>query len=74
MKGVSSPMPAKRTESKTSKAPVARKPATRRRKAAAVAVPHDEIATRAYYLHLEGGHDPFENWLRAEAELAAVAA
>jgi hypothetical protein len=65
-------MPAKRTESKTSKAPAARKPAVRRKRASTAesVVSHEEIATRAYYLHLEGGHDPFENWLRAEAELA----
>jgi hypothetical protein len=63
-------MPAKRTESKTSKAPAARKPAIRRKKAAAVlTASYEDIATRAYYIHLEGGHDPFENWLRAEREL-----
>jgi hypothetical protein len=69
-------MPAKRTESKTSKAPAARKPAVRRKRAAAAAtaVSYDDIATRAYYLHLEGGDDPFENWLRAEHELTAQAA
>lgn len=67
-------MPAKRTESKTSKAPAAKKPAVRRRKAApAVTVSYEDIATRAYYIHLEGGHDPLENWLRAEQELAAAA-
>jgi len=27
---------------------------------------------RAYSIHLEGGHDPCENWLRAEAELTTV--
>jgi hypothetical protein len=31
----------------------------------------DEIATRAYYIHLEGGADPLENWLRAERELVS---
>ena len=72
-------MPAKRTESKTSKAPAAaRKPAIRRKKAAAAApaivLSYEDIATRAYYIHLEGGHDPLENWLRAETELTAVTA
>lgn len=71
-------MAAKRTESKTSKAPAVRKPAIRRKKAAAASaiVPpsYDDIATRAYFIHLEGGHDPFENWLRAETELTAVTA
>jgi hypothetical protein len=66
-------MPAKRTESKTSKAPSTRKPAIRRKKAAPIVeVPRADIATRAYYIHLEGGHDPLENWLRAEAELATA--
>ncbi len=66
-------MPAKRTESKTSKAPAARKPAIRRKRVAPViGVSHDDIATRAYYIHLEGGRDPFENWLRAERELTTV--
>ena len=31
---------------------------------------HDEIAERAYFLHLEGaGADELGNWLRAEREL-----
>jgi Protein of unknown function (DUF2934) len=69
-------MPAKRTEPKATKAPAARKPAIRRKKAAPAIVPasYEDIATRAYFLALEGGHDPFENWLRAEHELAAVTA
>jgi hypothetical protein len=67
-------MPAKRTESKTSKAPAARKPAVRRKRVPAPepTVSYDDIATRAYYIHLDGGHDPFENWLRAEAELTTA--
>jgi hypothetical protein len=65
-------MPAKRTESKTSKAPAARKPAIRRKKKAAE-VSSEDIATRAYFIHLDGGHDPLENWLRAEQELVATA-
>jgi hypothetical protein len=33
---------------------------------------HDEIAKRAYFIHLEeGGRDELENWLRAERELTA---
>jgi hypothetical protein len=64
-------MPAKRTESKTSKAPKApaRKRVIRRK---TTTVSYEDIATRAYYLHLEGGHDPFENWLRAEHELTTA--
>lgn len=66
-------MPAKRTESKTSKAPAARKPALRRKKATPeIVVSVEDIATRAYYIHLDGGHDPFENWLRAERELVTA--
>ena len=42
-----------------------RKPKTRRRKPS-----HDEIAVRAYFLHLEvPGSDQLGNWLRAEREL-----
>jgi DUF2934 family protein len=33
---------------------------------------HDEIAVRAYFIHLEDGGDPYENWLRAERELLAA--
>lgn len=29
----------------------------------------DHVATRAYFIHLEAGGDPIENWLRAEREL-----
>jgi hypothetical protein len=32
----------------------------------------DQIAERAYFIHLDEGGDPFGNWLRAERELAAV--
>jgi hypothetical protein len=35
-------------------------------------VTHDEIAARAYEIHLsEEGGDELENWLRAERELIA---
>jgi hypothetical protein len=62
-------MPAKRTETTTSKAPAARKRTVRRKPALPT---QEEIATRAYFLHLEGGVDAFENWLRAERELATA--
>jgi hypothetical protein len=67
-------MAAKRNEPTPSKAPAARKPASRRKRVVATttAVSIEDIATRAYYIHLEGGHDPFENWLRAEAELTTA--
>jgi hypothetical protein len=58
----------KRTTTKsTTKAPAARRPGSRRKRTPAVT--REEIATRAYFLHLEGGHDPVDNWLRAEREL-----
>jgi hypothetical protein len=66
-------MPPKRTEPKTSKAPSAHKPAGRRKRVEpTIIVSQKDIAARAYYIHLEAGHDPFENWLRAEAELATA--
>jgi hypothetical protein len=48
----------------------ARKPAVKRttRKKKAEITP-DEIATRAYFIHLHEGGDPQSNWLRAEREL-----
>lgn len=34
---------------------------------------HDQIAERAYFIHLEeGGGDAVEDWLRAERELSAA--
>ena len=63
-------MAAKRTEPKTSKAPADRKSAVRRKRQPKIT--YDDIATRAYYIHLEGGHDPFENWVRAERELVSA--
>ena len=49
------------------------KPASRRRLAEARPVSHEQIALRAYELHLLGeGTDPMENWLRAERELVRV--
>jgi hypothetical protein len=65
-------MAPKRTEPKTSKAPATRKPALRRKRAAVATVTVDDVATRAYYIHLEGGHDPLENWVRAERELTGA--
>jgi hypothetical protein len=50
----------------TTRKPAARRTTTRRKK---VAVTHEHIATRAYFIHLEVGGDPQSNWLRAEREL-----
>ena len=38
----------------------------------AVELTWDHVATRAYYIPLEEGGDPTENWLRAERELIAA--
>jgi hypothetical protein len=47
-----------------------RKPATKRTtRRKPVDATHEHIATRAYYIHLEEGGDPYANWLRAEREL-----
>jgi hypothetical protein len=54
----------------------AKKPAAPRKKPTVsrkkkTAPTYDEIATRAYFIHLEGtGGGELENWLRAEGELA----
>ena len=47
-----------------------RKPATKRTPGKKkVEITQEHIATRAYYIHLEEGGDPYANWLRAEREL-----
>ena len=49
-------------------------PSSRKRAAAPAPVSHEQIALRAYELHLLGaGADPMENWLRAERELVEAA-
>jgi hypothetical protein len=49
------------------------KPAARKRAAARGPVTHEQIALRAYELHLLGaGADPMDNWLRAERELVTA--
>jgi len=49
----------------------ARKPAATTRTRRTPRVTHDDIALRAYELHLGGGADAFENWIAAERELTA---
>ena len=47
--------------------------ASRRRSPRRRTPDHDEIAERAYYIHLEEGvGDELANWLRAERELKAA--
>ncbi len=72
-------MPKKATEATgkvTAKKPAAaKKPVTRRKKAEAtqpIELDWNHVATRAYYIALESGGDPTENWLRAERELVAA--
>jgi hypothetical protein len=70
----------KRTRKKTDqttkptarKAPARKAAATpRTRRAARKTISHEQIASRAYQLHLEGNGDAFANWMRAAAELTA---
>ena len=65
-------MPKKATEAATKK-PAAKKTVTRRTRKVEASQPIElnwnDVATRAYYIHLEAGGDPLENWLRAEREL-----
>jgi len=56
------------TVAASAKSAASRVRTTRRRK-----VTHDEIAERAYFIHLTNGvSDEVENWLRAESELMAA--
>jgi hypothetical protein len=65
---------AKVTTAKPAAAKRVRRPATRRRTAAASApVSHEQIALRAYEFHLSGvGGDAMAHWLRAERELVGA--
>jgi len=66
-------MPKKTIDAAASE-PAAKKTVTRRRTkkveaAQPIELTWDHVATRAYYIHLEAGGDPIENWVRAEREL-----
>ena len=69
-------MPRKATEAAATKKPAAKKTATPRRTTKKATEPivlsWEHVAERAYYISLEEGGDPTENWLRAERELVAV--
>ena len=69
-------MPRKATEAAASKKAAVKKTVTRRTKKTEATDPivltWEHVATRAYYIHLEQGGSPDENWLRAESELIAV--
>ena len=69
-------MPRKATEAAATTKPAAKRTVTRRTKKVEAREPivlvREHVATRAYYIHLEEGGDPVENWLRAERELIAA--
>ena len=69
-------MPRKAAEAAAPKRTAARRTVTRRTKKVETTeqsvLTWEHVATRAYYIHLEGGGDPLENWLRAERELVAA--
>jgi hypothetical protein len=69
-------MPRKATEAAATTKPAAKRTVTRRTKKVEATEPivliWEHVATRAYYIHLEEGGDPVENWLRAERELIAA--
>jgi len=68
-------MPRKATEAAATKKPAAiKRTVTRRTKKAGepIVLTWEHVATRAYYISLDQGGDPFENWLRAERELVAA--
>lgn len=68
-------MPRKATEAAATKT-AAKKITPRRTKKTEAGEPivlsWEHVATRAYYIHLEDGGDPLENWLRAERELVVL--
>ena len=68
-------MPRKATEAAATTKPAAKKVTTTRRTKKAtepIVLTWEHVAERAYYIHLEEGGDPTDNWLRAERELVTV--
>jgi hypothetical protein len=69
-------MPRKATEAAAPKKTATKRTVTRRTKKTGATEPivlnWEHVATRAYFIHLEAGGDPLENWLRAERELVAI--
>jgi hypothetical protein len=71
-------MPKKATDAAAAAKPAAKKTVAPRRTkkktdaAQPIELSWDHVATRAYYIALESGGDPVENWLRAERELIAA--
>jgi hypothetical protein len=67
-------MPRKTTaEAAATTKPAAKKTLTRRtKKTEPIVLSWEHIAERAYYIHLDEGGEPVQNWLRAEQELIAA--
>ena len=68
-------MPRKTTEAAATTKPVAKRTVTRRTKKKAeetIVLSWEHVAERAYYISLDEGGDPVENWLRAERELVVA--
>ena len=68
-------MARKATEGAEKAKPAVKKTVRRTKKVEAtepIVLNWEHIATRAYYIHLEQGGDPIENWLCAERELVAA--
>ena len=69
-------MPRKATEAAAPKTMAAKRTVTRRTRKTGTTKPAvltwEHVATRAYFIHLEAGGDPLENWLRAEREFVAA--
>jgi hypothetical protein len=67
-------MPRKATQAAATEKTAAKKTTTRRTKKATepIVLTWEDVATRAYYIHLEEGGDAQENWMRAERELATA--
>jgi len=67
-------MPRKTTEAAATTKPVAKRTVTRRKKKTeeTIVLNWEHVAERAYYISLDEGGDPVENWLRAERELVVA--
>jgi Protein of unknown function (DUF2934) len=63
--------PEKRTSTRKTTKPTTTGTTRRTRKKPRVPTT-DQIAERAYFIHLDEGGDAFGNWLRAERELSAA--
>jgi hypothetical protein len=67
-------MPRKTTEAAATTKPVAKRTVTRRKKKTeeTIVLTWEHVAERAYYISIDEGGDPVDNWLRAERELAVA--